>query len=56
MESMNVIQCPHCSELIDYNDYIEVGDMDGDFTMDCESCGGNFEVSFETNILFTTSI
>lgn len=55
MESINIIQCPHCKSLIEPWDYIENGDMDGDFTMDCESCGKEFNVSFVTDIRFTTS-
>lgn len=55
MESVNVIQCPHCGALIEPWDYIETGDMEGDFSMDCEVCGKPFAVEFSTDIKFTTS-
>lgn len=55
MESVNIIQCPHCRALIEPWDYVETGDMEGDFKMDCESCENEFNVSFTTDIRFTTN-
>ena len=55
MESINIIQCPHCKALIEPWDYVETGDIDGDFTMDCENCNKEFNVSFTTDIRFVTN-
>lgn len=55
METINVIQCPHCEEKMDFEDYIDIGDMEGDFEMDCEFCSEKFKVSFSTDIKFITS-
>lgn len=55
METINIIQCPHCEEKMECWDYIETGDMEGDFDMDCEFCKRNFKVSFSTDIKFITS-
>lgn len=55
MESVNIIQCPYCKALIEPWDYIECGDMEGTFTMDCEECTNNFDVNFTTDIRFITN-
>lgn len=55
MESVNVIQCPHCWHLIEPWDFIDVGDMEGEFEMECEECGKEFLVKFETDIRFNTT-
>ena len=55
MESINIIQCPHCSHLIEPWDFMDIGDMEGEFEMDCEECGKSFKVDFETDIRFKTS-
>lgn len=57
MESTNIIQCPHCGMLIEPWDYVEISDMEGDFTMECENenCEKEFNVSFVTDIRFTTT-
>nr|DAF76807.1 MAG TPA: DNA-directed RNA polymerase subunit [Caudoviricetes sp.] len=55
METVNIIQCPHCGAKIEPWDFIDTGDMDGNFDMDCEECGKNFKVSFETDIRFKTT-
>ena len=31
MESINIIQCPHCKVLIEPWDFLDIGDMEGDF-------------------------
>ncbi|HCL4480361.1 TPA: hypothetical protein N2D99_002449 [Clostridium botulinum] len=49
------IQCPHCNyKHEDFQNYIDTGDMDGEFSMDCEKCGKSFQVNFVTKIEFTT--
>lgn len=48
----NKISCPHCGLEYDGLDYIEVGDMEGSFEMDCEGCEKEFTVSFTTTIHF----
>lgn len=55
MYSVNTIRCPHCKEFIEPWDYVETGDMEGEFDMDCEYCNKSFNVSFTTDIRFTTS-
>lgn len=55
METVNVIQCPHCNAKIEPWDYVGIGDMKGDFKMDCIECGKEFSVSFETDIRFKTT-
>jgi DNA-directed RNA polymerase subunit M/transcription elongation factor TFIIS len=54
METLNIIQCPHCKALMEPWDYIETGDMEGDFRMNCEECGKKFSVNFSTDIRFKT--
>ena len=56
METVNIIQCPYCKALIEPWDYVETGDMEGGFTMECEECGKEFSVSFSTDIKFKTNI
>ena len=56
MDTINVIQCPHCNHLIEPWDFVDTGDMEGEFEMECEECGEQFSVSFETDIRFTTKI
>jgi DNA-directed RNA polymerase subunit RPC12/RpoP len=47
------IICPHCGyEHYEWHDYIDTGDMDGAFDMDCEDCGESFVVKFRTLIDF----
>ncbi|MBD5589243.1 hypothetical protein [Clostridium botulinum] len=48
------IKCPYCKHEHDGLDYIEVGDMEGEFSMDCEKCKKPFGVDFATRIEFTT--
>lgn len=55
METVNVIVCPHCNTKIEPWDYVETGDMEGEFEMDCTECGESFKVSFETDIRFKTT-
>lgn len=50
----NKFICPHCGKEYDGIDYIEVGAMEGEFPMDCEGCGKEFTVKFETIINFKT--
>ena len=56
MKTINIIQCPYCSHFIEPWDFIDTGDMDGEFTMKCEKCEKEFLVKFETDIKFTTDI
>lgn len=55
MESINIIQCPYCWHLIEPWDFIDTGDMEGEFEMECEECGKEFNVKFETDIRFNTT-
>lgn len=51
------IECPHCRyKHENWSDYIENGDMDGEFNMNCEECDKEFIVKFETTIKFESSI
>ena len=57
-ENADAIVCPHCERVHgNYDDYIEVGDMGGDFTMTCEDeeCGKEFNVEFYSVFYFQTS-
>lgn len=54
MKSINIIQCPHCKHSIEPWDFIDTGDMEGEFDMECEKCGKGFLVKFETDIKFDT--
>ena len=56
MKSINIIQCTYCGHFIEPWDFIDTGDMDGEFTMKCEKCEKEFLVKFETDIKFTTDI
>ena len=56
MKSINIIQCPYCNHFIEPWDFIDTGDMEGEFTMECEKCEKEFSVKFETDIKFTTDI
>ena len=49
------IVCPYCGHKHDGLDYVETGDMEGDFSMECEACGKEFNVSFTTTINFEIS-
>ncbi|MGU8836315.1 hypothetical protein ACSW8S_17405 (plasmid) [Clostridium perfringens] len=55
-KTINIIQCPHCKELIEPWDFVETGDMEGDFTLECTNpnCQKEFNVEFKTEISFTT--
>jgi hypothetical protein len=45
-ENADAIVCPHCEKVHgDYDDYIEVGDMSGEFEMECENCSKSFKFS-----------
>lgn len=53
-ENADVIVCPHCEYVHgNYDDYIEVGDMDGDFEMECLKCKKNMSVNFYSVFWFT---
>jgi DNA-directed RNA polymerase subunit RPC12/RpoP len=47
----NII-CPYCNHKHEGLDYVETGDMEGDSTMNCEECGEEFNVKFNTIINF----
>jgi len=52
----DLIECPHCEHMhSNYDDYIEVGDMSGEFNMDCENCGESFNVDFYSIFHFTAT-
>jgi DNA-directed RNA polymerase subunit RPC12/RpoP len=55
METVNIIQCPHCGNTIEPWDFLDVGDMEGSFTMECEGCKKEFSVEFKTEIRFITT-
>lgn len=40
------IICPYCKHQHDHEEYLEVGDMSGEFDMECEGCGKEFHVDF----------
>lgn len=54
MKTKDSIKCPYCGHDYDYLEYLEVGDMSGEFEMICERCGQNFEVDFYCVFYFTT--
>lgn len=56
MESINIIQCPHCKHFIEPWDFIDTGDMEGEFDLEREECGIEFLVKFETDIRFNTTV
>lgn len=54
-ENADVIVCPHCEYChTNYDDYLEVGDMGGNFEMDCIKCEENFKVDFYSVFWFKT--
>ena len=54
-ENADAIVCPHCEYVHgNYDDYIEVGDMGGDFEMECSSCKQPFKVDFYSIFWFKT--
>lgn len=56
LETTNIIKCPYCGfETIPW-DYVETGDMEGDFPLDCEKCGKEFNVGFRTEMKFVSSV
>lgn len=48
------IICPYCGYEHRGLNYIEVGDMEGEFSMNCEGCKEEFKVKFNTIIEFKT--
>lgn len=49
------IYCPYCHHKHEnWQDYIDTGDMDGEFPVECEKCGKKFIVSFNTTIKFVS--
>ncbi|MFF8775595.1 hypothetical protein, partial [Kitasatospora sp. NPDC015120] len=54
-KTSNFIKCPHCGfNHLNFDDYLEVGDMSGTFDMDCEKCEESFIVDFESTYYFQT--
>jgi DNA-directed RNA polymerase subunit RPC12/RpoP len=50
-----LIQCPYCNhQHEDIQEYVDPGDMDGEFPMKCNYCG-EFRVEFSTVITFKSS-
>lgn len=55
MHKADMIECPHCEyKHGNYQDYLEVGDLGGDFPMTCENCGKDFDVDFYSIFWFET--
>jgi hypothetical protein len=54
--SIDMITCPYCGWYHkDYEEYLEVGDMSGDFQMACEKCHQDMEVDYYSTFHFTTT-
>ncbi|MBF8201648.1 hypothetical protein [Bacillus subtilis] len=53
-EMVDIIKCPHCKHKMDYDPYLDVCDMSGEFDMDCEKCKKTFNVNFYSMFYFTT--
>lgn len=49
---INKIKCPYCKHVHDGFYYLELGDMEGNFSMYCEECKKSFAVDFETKAEF----
>lgn len=55
IQQTDEIQCPHCEFIhINWFDYIEPADQEGDFQMICESCEKEFNVMFKTTVWVTS--
>ena len=56
-KTINIITCPYCNTEMEPWDYLETGDMEGDFTLNCENpkCSKEFNVSFTTDVTFLTN-
>lgn len=54
-EIVDLIQCPYCNHNHTYDDWLDVGDMAGEFEMECEECGQLFNVDFYSIFHFTTT-
>ncbi|MEG7380139.1 hypothetical protein V5785_12535 [Bacillus subtilis] len=54
-ETADIIQCPYCQHLMEGHDYTEVGDMSGEFEMDCEKCKRRFNVNFYSIYYFASN-
>jgi hypothetical protein len=50
-EYQDECKCPHCATVI----HIESEDY-GDRNMECDTCGGEFELTTEYNVTFTTRV
>lgn len=50
------IECPHCGyHHENWSEYVEdLGEMEGEFWMQCEKCSKGFNVEYEFEINFTT--
>ncbi|MFU1714135.1 hypothetical protein ACM392_01075 [Bacillus amyloliquefaciens] len=51
---IDAIKCPHCAHVMEFYDYIEGGDMSGEFEMNCEKCHKPFHVDFNSTFHFTS--
>ncbi|MCR4368064.1 hypothetical protein NT852_19965 [Bacillus amyloliquefaciens] len=54
VSDIDAIKCPHCEYLMDYDPYLDVCDMSGEFEMDCEKCRMPFYVNFCSAFHFTS--
>lgn len=54
-ERPNIIVCPYCDYTHDDgNEYVEPGNFNGNFGMECGKCRGRFIVTFQSVFLFKT--
>lgn len=56
--SKDKIVCPHCGHPhLDWHEYVDPTDMEGEFTIECENkdCGIEFRVEMKTDVWFTTA-
>lgn len=55
MHKAEYIECPYCEHVhSDYHDYLEVGDLEGEFKMNCVGCKEQFKVDFYSVFWFET--
>ncbi|MDO6631827.1 hypothetical protein [Bacillus thuringiensis] len=55
MHKAEYIECPYCKHIhSDHHDYLEVGDLGGEFQMNCVGCKEQFKVDFYSVFWFET--
>lgn len=55
INTINIIKCPYCNAEIEPWDFLDTGDMEGDFSMECLQCKKEFNVTFTTDVRFISS-